>query len=259
MAFRYIPDSDFLAIDGAASSRSASGFDPADVESLPVSELWQSTERNSAPLSFSLTDTAADPRVIAVVNTLAERDQSLNLAATSPVRDIDVDDGWPWNRIQVVGPDDMPAGSNAGADWELTFGWKSGVTARRVAWRIGHIIAALAWREIEPLEDASVGSQLPQLKSNSETTIPIVGIAAGRRRTVPLTWKGDFFGDEAMHDVMAFLDYMEDRRNTALIQPSSKNPVFFFGRLDKWSYSGRRLQNVTGHFITDGLGQQVLT
>ena len=249
--FRYIPISDFLELGSADSDSEATGFDSDRILSLPVSKFWRSQSEDDAYVEFAPTDTTAVPNIFAAINTRAFRGQYLDVMRGTTV-DLSKQDKFPWNRIQVA-----EFVGRANATWRLRFRDASSIAR---AWQCGYIVAANAWRTAELPASVDVSSYVPQLQSDSETATPILSRPAGKKRTVTVTWTGDL-ADEDILNVFELFDQMEDRNEVALIQPSTRKPYYFFGRLERWNStgSGNNPETLIGTFATDGLGQQVVS
>lgn len=257
--FRFLLSSDFFEIaDSPTANDTADGFNVDDLRSGPVSKFWQSTGASRATLTFSLSDSTAVPRVIAFVNTMAYPLQwaSLTMLAGANVR---LEDKYPWNRIQAL---EIPAG-NEGITFEARFNRRlfalGGEIDEDREWRCGQIIAAPMWRTTQAARSVSVSNIVPQLQANAETATPIVGVKAGRRRRVSVSWEADLYNDPEVENLFVLLDALEDRENTALIQPADNEPPLYYVRLESWSQTGvgGRPKTVTANFVTDGLDQTI--
>ena len=244
--FRYIPQSEFLAVDTVSASSTATGSNADRVRTTPVSQLWESVEAMSASLTITLENQVAVPRVFAAVNTSKIEGQTFRVSSGSFDSGV-LRDGFRWGRIQVA---DL-ASSAANRSWRLTF---AGGTA---VWRCGFIVVAENWIEAELPQGVRISNEVPQLSSDGENATPIFSVPAGKKRTVDITWRGDLFGDPYVSQLMDLFDEMEDKQNTGLIQPSKNDPLYFFGRLDRWSKSrqGNSPWDLTATFKTDGLAQ----
>ena len=248
--FRYIPKSDFLALASPDSDHTETGFDAANAIALEVSTLWRSDSRASAYVEFALTDSGAIPNVFAAINTRAFRNQRMDVMRGSTIDGMKVD-GFPWNRIQVV---EVTGRTNA--TWRLRFQLDGGDPR---VWQCGYVIAANAWRTSNTLATRSTSGKVPQLQNDAETGTPLLSRPAGKKRKVTLKFSGDITNPDFLK-IYEMIDLLEDRQEPALIQPSDDRPFFFFGRLDSWNSSGvKTSESITATFVTDGLGQQVVT
>ena len=120
---------------------------------------------------------------------------------------------------------------------------------------IGTIMLFDEWDELDLPGSCRVESIVPQLRSNSETASPIVGVPAGRKKRVNMAWRGDPINDPDLKGIFEMLDRLEDRRKAILFQPNEDLPFLYFGRLSNWSMSGSRPFEISVSIETDGLGQ----